>query len=439
VIRRAGRTNAGLVPAQEPLTRRKVLRGRTEQGTEVWVAPMPGFTKAYALATTRYGSIDTLLPDGTVLPVGIAHFLEHKMFQTPEGDVFDVYAARGASANAFTTFDHTTYLFSCTSRFDENFGTLLETMARIHTDPKGVEREKGIIGQEIAMYDDDPSWRGYFNLLEALYVKHPVRIDVAGTKETIAPIDPAILRRTHEAYYHPRNMVVVVAGDVDPGRVLRRTGEILRSDAPGTRNRRVPVEEPADVAKAEATQALSISRPHVLLGMKDVPPGSGEALVRTQTHVALLLDVLFSDGGRIQTPLYEEGIVDDSFGASYEAEADFAFGVVSAEVDAIAPYRERLERALREAVASGLTEEEVERSRRKVLGRHLRTFNAPESVAHWLLGVSLEEAGLGAGVEAVRSATREILEGHLRRLAAAPRAWSILVPRAESALTPKKQ
>jgi hypothetical protein len=173
--------------------------------------------------------------------------------------------------------------------------------------------------------------------------------------------------------------------------------------------------------------------------MKDVPPGSGEALVRTQTHVTLLLDVLFSDGGRIQTPLYEEGIVDDSFGASYEAEADFAFGVVSAEVDAIAPYRERLERALREAVASGLTEEEVERSRRKVLGRHLRTFNAPESVAHWLLGVSLEEAGLGAGVEAVRSATREILEGHLRRLAAAPRAWSILVPRAESARTPKKQ
>jgi predicted Zn-dependent peptidase len=414
---------------REPLTGREVLSTTTSRGTEVWVAPMKGFRKAYAMATTRYGSLDTHLPDGTRLPDGIAHFLEHKMFQTEDGDVFDLYAARGASANAFTTFTHTSYLFSCTTRFDDNLDTLFETMADIHTDPAGVEREKGIIGQEIAMYDDDPSWRGYFQLLQALYRRHPVRIDIAGTKDTIAPIDPAILRRTHAAYYHPRNLVVSVAGDVDPVRVVERAEALLVPGVPGARNRRTPVAEPRPVRAKEARLALSISRPHVLMGWKDTPPGPGRRLVAREVHSSLALDVLFGDGGRIQSRLYDDGIVDDSFGASYEADRDYAHAIVSAEVDDVEPYRRRLRKELAAAVAEGLTDEEVERAKRRMLGRHLRTFNAPERLAHWVLSVALEGSPLDAGVRAVRRATRATITRRLRDLAAAPAAWSVLLPR----------
>ena len=166
---------------QAPLVGGEILSAHTSLGTPVLVRRMKGFSKSYALLATRFGSLDAQLPDGTALPVGLAHFLEHKMFATPDGDVFDLYAKRGASANAYTTFNHTAYLFSCTSRFEENLETLLSTLCAMHADAKSIAREKGIIGQEIAMYDDDASWRGYFGLLGALYRDHPIRLDPAGT------------------------------------------------------------------------------------------------------------------------------------------------------------------------------------------------------------------------------------------------------------------
>lgn len=414
---------------REPLTGRTLWRARAQAGPEVWVMPLEGFSKSYAMVTTRYGSLDTHLPDGTPLPDGIAHFLEHKMFQTEEGDVFDLYAARGASANAFTTFTHTSYLFASTSRFRENLETLFETMASINTDEVGVEREKGIIGQELAMYADDPGWRGYFNLLGALYRHHPVRIDIGGTAETIAPIDPLILDRAHAAYYSPRNLVVVVAGDVDPKAILARTEAVFGALRPGRRNRRRPVDEPRRVARREVRQALPISRPQVLLGLKDEPARGRLGALRQRLQSALALDALFGDGGRIQTALYEEGIVDDSLSAGYESEANYAFGLIFAEVDAIEPYRKRLLAAWRTAARDGVSAEEVERCRRRALGRHLRVFNAPESCAHWALALALEDLAPEEGVKALRSVTAAQVNRRLRVLAQAPRAWSLLTPR----------
>ncbi len=420
---------SGLRALREPLTGRTVWRGQAAQGSDVWVLPMPGFTKAYASVTTRYGSIDTHLPDGTALPVGIAHFLEHKMFQTREGDVFDLYAARGASANAYTTFDHTTYLFSCSSRFAENLDTLYDTMASITTDRPAVEREKGIIGQEIAMYVDDPGWRGYFGMLEALYRKHPVRLDIAGTAQTIAPIDPALLERTHAAYYHPANLTVVVAGDVDPAYVLARAGERLRAPRPGRALARRACAEPRAVARPRSSVRLSIQRPRSLLGWKDAPPPAGAARVRRAVATGVVLDLLFGEGGRVQGPLYDEGVVDDSFGAAYESGDGYAFGLVSAEVDAVPAYRRRLEAALRAASRSPFTRVEVERARRKLLGRHLGTFNSPEGASHWLLDVALERAPLGSDVKALLALTPGEVTRRRDALLRSPSAWVTLMPR----------
>ncbi|MFI5403069.1 MAG: EF-P 5-aminopentanol modification-associated protein YfmH, partial [Planctomycetota bacterium] len=180
-------------------------------GLTVYVVRKPEFTRSYATIATRYGSIDTVLRTNgrsRRLPDGIAHFLEHKVFDKPQGDAFDLFAARGASANAFTSFTSTRYLFGTSENYAANLRTLLDFVFDLHVTDSNVEKEKGIIGQEIAMYDDDPEWRIYFGALEAMYVKNPVRIDIAGTKKTIAGITPELLRDVHGAYYHPRIMAL---------------------------------------------------------------------------------------------------------------------------------------------------------------------------------------------------------------------------------------
>ena len=414
---------------REPISGRVVHRARAACGLEVWVAPMPGFRKAYAAMTTRYGSVDATLPDGSALPDGIAHFLEHKMFQTAEGDVFDLYEARGASANAFTTFTHTTYLFAATTRFQENLDTLLETMASITTTHDGIEREKGIIGQELAMYDDDPGWQGYFRMLQGLYRRHPVRIDIGGTAETIAPIDAEILRRTHAAYYGPANMLLTVAGDVDPAAVLDRVDAMLGTRRQGRRNRRPKVEEPERVTRREQRTALAIGRPHVWLGLKDRPVRGARGRVRARLHGAMLLELLCGDGGMLQAPLYAEGLIDDTFGGAYEGEDGYAFAWIAAEVDDVEPFKRRLRRALREAAAAGIDEAALERCRRRFHGRHLRAFNTPEGCASWMQGVALESVEPGALKDALAMATAAGLGRRLRALADAPHTWSILEPR----------
>lgn len=436
VVRKARKAPvpAGFSTRTEPWSGGTVLEAATPSGTPVLVRRMPGFTRAYAVLATRFGSLDTRLPDGRELPIGLAHFLEHKMFETPEGDVFDLYAKRGASANAYTTFGHTAYLFSCTSRFEENLDTLLDTLRAMHAEEAGIEREKGIIGQEIAMYDDDAGWRGYFNLLSALYRDHPLKFDVAGTKETIAPIDRAVLEATHAAYYHPRNLVLVVAGDVDPAVVLAHASERLATDAPGGTHRRAPVPEPDVPAAAERRQALSVSRPQVTLGIKDEPPGAtGRALLVREAVTDALLDMLFGDGGRIEARLRREGLVDDTFSANYQAEPDAAFASVSAEVDAEAPYRERLSAAIEEAHREGVLEAEVERARRRAVGGWIRTFNSPERVASLLLSLAVRGATIDDVRPAFDAVTADSVRARFDSLVKRPRAWSVVEPRANAA------
>ena len=180
-------------------------------GLTAYVVHKPAFTRSYATIGTRYGSVDTHLGprrQGAPIPDGTAHFLEHKMFEMPGGDAFDRFAARGASANAYTSFTHTQYLFGTSTEYEANLETLFDLVLDLHVDEENVEKEKGIIGQEIAMYDDDPDWRLYFGALQALYKRHPVRIDIAGTRDTIDAITPELLHDVHRTYYHPRNLVL---------------------------------------------------------------------------------------------------------------------------------------------------------------------------------------------------------------------------------------
>lgn len=434
------RLPAGFASEPVPMRGGVVLRAATPLGTPVVIRPMPGFSKAYAVLRVGFGSLDATFPDGAPMPLGVAHFLEHKMFATPDGDVFDVYAKRGASANAYTTYGLTAYLFGCTSRFDENLATLLDTLRTMHADPAGIDREKGIIGQEIAMYDDDPGWRSHANLMAALYRDHPVRHEITGSAATIAAIDRDLLLRVHAAYYHPRNLALFVAGDVDPAAVLAAASERLTASgpgatpgaagAPGAPHRRAATAEPAAPASAERRQALSVTRPNVSLGIKDTPVGTrGPALVRHETLTEMALDVLFSDGGRVEAPLYREGVVDESFGAGYHADHDFAFAAVGGDVDDEAAFRARLEHELATTATAPVTEAELTRVKRRSVGGYLRSFDAPERAAGLLLGLDAKEATLGEALSAVLDPTPAQVTARLRELLACPRAWSVIEPR----------
>ncbi len=413
---------------QDPVTGRLVHQTHTRSGLSLWVVQTPGFVRSHAALTARFGSMDTTLADGTCIPTGTAHFLEHRMFQTTEGDVFEQYESRGASANAWTSFDHTSYVFDCTSAFEENLRTLLETLESHHHDVAGVAREKEIVGQEIALYADDAAWRGYVALLEGLYTRHPVQLDIAGTRQSIDVLDDAFLERVHCDYYGQRNMLLVVAGDRDPDEVLEQVEQVA-GGRPGRRVHRQGVWEPRKVARRRTELALDVPRPHVLLGLKDQPAGRPAARIRQRVLSTLALEALFVDGGRLQSRWYDEGLVDDNLHAAYESGTDHAYGLISAELDDPVALEARLLPALRQEAQTGVTEGEVERARRRWIGRHLRSFNAPEEVASWVLGVALEGTRMGAGLEALQRATAKSVSARLRELATSPAAWVRINPR----------
>ncbi len=196
-----------------------------DNGLDVYILPKNGFHKTFATFTTNYGSVDNeFIPLGKTEPVkvpdGIAHFLEHKMFESEDGDVFHTFGKQGASANAFTSFTRTAYLFSSTTNVNQNVETLLDFVQHPYFTDKTVEKEKGIIGQEITMYDDNPDWRAYFGTIENMYEKHPVKIDIAGTIPSINKITKEDLYTCYETFYHPSNMLLFIVGSVDPEEMM---------------------------------------------------------------------------------------------------------------------------------------------------------------------------------------------------------------------------
>src|SRR3954453_11844038 len=208
----------------------EIYHEKLENGLEVFILPKKGFNKTYATFTTKYGSIDNhFMPleksEFLKVPDGIAHFLEHKLFEKEDGDVFQQFSKQGASANAFTSFTRTAYLFSSTSNVELNLDTLMDFVQEPYFSEKTVEKEKGIIGQEITMYDDNPDWRLYFGLIQNLYQNHPVKIDIAGTIESISHINKDLLYECYNTFYHPSNMLLFIVGPVDPNQFMDQVRE----------------------------------------------------------------------------------------------------------------------------------------------------------------------------------------------------------------------
>jgi len=358
-------------------------------GLEVRILPKPGFQKTYAVFSTRYGSVDNhfQLSDGLEkrVPDGIAHFLEHKMFEEPEGDVFSRFADRGASANAFTSFDRTSYLFSATDHIEDNIETLLNFVQNPYFTDENVEKEKGIIGQEIQMYQDHPDWRVYYGLIESMYSQHPIHIDIAGTTESIAKIDKEMLYACHETFYHPGNMTFFIVGGVDPQKVItqiRSNQEKKTFTAYKTISRLFP-SEPEEVQAKERITKLPVSLPKCLFGFKEkVSNLDPEAVLYRELTTKLLFDLLFSPSTHIYQTLYDENLITDQFGYEYQASTQYAFSMIGGETKDPQLLLARIRELIEPIMVSGLEQTAFDRCKKKRMGNYMRVLNSPEAIAN---------------------------------------------------------
>ena len=304
-----------------------------QNGLKIYICEMPQFGSSYAIFGTKYGSIDTRFSanggEQISVPEGIAHFLEHKLFESEDGDAFTKYAKTGASANAFTSFDRTCYLFSCSDKFDENLDILLNFVQSPYFTEETVKKEQGIIGQEIRMYDDSPSWRVLFNMLSAMYVNHPVRIDIAGTVESIAKIDYDLLYKCYEIFYNPSNMFICIAGDIDTRAVLKKIEESIK-DRGEIIIERGGYDEPQTVNKSYIEQKFPVLTPMFCFGYKQKISTPFRRL-KSKICVELLLEIICGEASPLYKQLMDEGLINDDFDFEYFTGRDYAAVIFSGE------------------------------------------------------------------------------------------------------------
>ncbi|MFD1018249.1 EF-P 5-aminopentanol modification-associated protein YfmH [Thalassobacillus hwangdonensis] len=375
-----------------------------DNGLKVYLLSKPEMAKTYGIFGTNYGSIDqTFTPIGneeTVnVPEGIAHFLEHKLFEKEDRDVFQDFTKLGASANAFTSFTKTAYLFSATNHIEKNVETLLDFVQDPFFSDESVEKEKGIIAQEIRMYDDQPDWRAFFGTIQSLYHEHPVKIDIAGTVDSIQKITKEDLYTCYETFYHPSNMSLFIAGDIDPEKMMEqiKNNQSSKSFAKEEEIKRSYPDEPDHVAKSFDSIEMPVSTSKCMVGIKEKVKGlRGEDILRSELLSGMILSHYFSKSGEFYEELYQNDLIDDSFHFETDLDVEFGFTIIGGDSRKPDELADRIKEMLHQLKDQKIDPEDFERMKRKKIGHFLRAMNSMEFIAnqfshYHLLGVDLFE------------------------------------------------
>lgn len=400
-------------------TGEKYTRIKHDSGLEILIWKTEGYSIKHALFGTRYGSVNTTFKtrddaDFVTVPNGIAHYLEHKLFENEDCGVFELYAKTGAFGNAYTSFDRTCYLFSCTENFIPSLKILLDFVQKPYFTEETVRKEQGIIGQEIRMYEDDPNWRVFFNMLGGIYHENPVKIDIAGTKESIAQINADLLYRCYYTFYNLHNMVLAIAGDVDEDEIMKLCDEMLIPSENKELMTIVP-EEPVTVASKYVEQKLEVAVPMFNIGYKSEPV-SNEDMVRCEVLSDMVLAMLADETSDFYKRLYDEGLINSAFSSeTFSGDGFFVpiFGGESREPEKVAQLiAEEIERRKQ----AGFTKEEFETVRKAYYGSLIRSLGNPEAIAGGLIKAGLRGTGNAfSTIEAVASVTAEDAAEFLRQ------------------------
>lgn len=391
-------------------------------GMKLIFAPRKGFTKKIAFIVADYGSADSVWEqDGktTRVPDGIAHFLEHQVFKKAHGDISDLFAQRGAYINAHTGHTQTAYFFECVEQFDANLDNLLELALTPYFEKRLVDTERQIIIQEINQYLDQSSWVSYQQLMEAMYVKNPIRIDIAGSAESVSAITPDWLQRCHATFYHPTNLTLVVSGDFEPAQLLELADRLADKWAPkgkAPRVQRVRAEEPAKVHQARASRRMTVSRQRLLLGFKDTGRMEGRRLAKLDVLSSLGLDAMFSKESELYERLYARRLIAGDFGAGYQAEHGFGYAAIGGETPDARTLESEVLHEIKRVIAHGIDPAVLERKRRKYLGKFLQAFNEPEGTAYAYIGALAQRSELFLVPHMIETASVHQVNERLREL-----------------------
>ena len=388
-------------------------------GLKAFLVQKPGYNKKTAMFGTNYGSIDSVFKvqgsDKEIrVPDGIAHFLEHKLFEQEDGEnMLEKFSKLGSSPNAFTSFNQTVFYFSCTDLFDENFKMLLDYVQHPWLTDENVEKEKGIIGQEIRMYEDNADWRVFFNLLDCLYVKHPVKLEIAGSIESVSQITKELLYDCYNTFYTPSNMVVVAVGDLNPEEVFSIVDNMIQFKDKERVEKRYP-QEPEELNREYKEQKLAVSMPLFYMGIKDPARVSGAELLKRRIAMGIVLSDTFGRGSDLYNRLYDEGLINASF--RYEASLDRGYGYLAWGGQSLNPKKtaEIISGALKDIAARGIDRNAFERIKKAHEGMFIRSLNSIDNIAREMMdsyfngacyldaGRIYDELDLGYANEALR-------------------------------------
>lgn len=357
-------------------------------GLDILVWEMDGFSTTEALFGTKYGSINTRFKtnkdaDFVDVPEGIAHFLEHKLFENEDCDVFELYAKTGANANAYTSFDKTCYLFSCSDKYKESLEILLSFVQEPYFTEATVQKEQGIIGQEIRMCDDNPDWRVFFNLLRALYKNHPVRIDIAGTVESIAKIDADLLYRCYNTFYNLNNMVLSIAGNVKVDEVLEIADKYLKPCEDIKLETAFP-EEPEEINQREVVQKLPVGMPLFNIGFK-AKPSSGKELVRNEMLASIALSLIAGSTSPLYKEMFDDGLINSSFFSEVFTGDGYFVNILGGESKNPDEVFKKVIAEIERVKVDGLDKERFEIIKKSKYGQIIRSFNNVEACASLML------------------------------------------------------
>ncbi|MDR0918787.1 MAG: insulinase family protein [Oscillospiraceae bacterium] len=369
-------------------TNAEYIKIKHKSGLTILVWEMEGFSSSMALFGTKYGSVNTTFKtkadkEYTSVPEGIAHFLEHKLFENEDCDVFELYAKTGANANAFTSFDKTAYLFTCTGNFKESLKILLDFVQAPYFTKESVDKEQGIIGQEIQMTNDNPNWKVFFNLLDSLYFEHPVKIDIAGTKESIAKIDADLLYKCYNTFYNLNNMVLSVAGNVKVADILEIADSCLK-DSPDLEIETVFPKEDLNIVRKTTEHIQPVGLPIFNFGYK-MQPYDGIDKLKAETITNIIADILTDTASPFYKTMSDRGLINSSFDCEvFTVDDVFTLIFAGESNDPYTLYKE-LNKVIDEAKVKGLDKVHFENLRRENYGSHIKQFNNVNSVAEMLL------------------------------------------------------
>ena len=361
-----------------------------DNGLEVYLLPKPGFEKTYGLFTTKFGAIDT-----TFVPInqdemikvedGIAHFLEHKMFDMNGSDASDEFAKLGASTNAFTSSSRTAYLFSTTTNEYPCIELLLDFVQKLEITPDSVEKEKGIIGQEIKMYDDDPDWRVYFGSIQNLYCNHPVAVDIAGTVETVNNTTKEMLELCYNTFYNPSNMMLFVVGNIEADKAISVIKENqAKKDFKAAKEIVCQKNiEPCNIKTKEEILTMDVEMNKIIVSIKiNEILNDPKQKIRRELAINLLFDLLFSKSAKLYNEWLNKGIINDSFSANFTQERDYAFIQIGCDCDDYQTLKDHLFDLIEKFNDIEITKDDFERIKKKNIGLFINLFNGPESIAN---------------------------------------------------------